>query len=189
MPMNLPNLLTWARIIAIPLLVAAFHLPAPEATRNLTATTVFLAAAVTDWFDGFLARRLGQMTPFGAFLDPVADKLLVCTALVMLVALGRVDAIVAVVIIGREVAISALREWMASVGRKASVAVHKIGKFKTVAQLVAIPMLLHDGALAGIDMRSLGTVLILVAAALTIWSMLYYLRQAWPHLREVPKKL
>ena len=189
MPMNLPNLLTWARIIAIPLLVAAFYLPLPEASRNLVATGIFVAAAITDWFDGYLARRLGQMTPFGAFLDPVADKLLVCAALVMLVQAGRVDGVVAVVIVGREIAISALREWMASVGRQASVAVHKVGKVKTVAQLVAIPLLLHDGVLWGVDLRTPGTALIVVAAVLTIWSMLYYMRRAWPHLRDAPKKL
>ncbi|MCP5264670.1 MAG: CDP-diacylglycerol--glycerol-3-phosphate 3-phosphatidyltransferase [Burkholderiaceae bacterium] len=184
MPLNLPNILTWGRMLAIPLLVAVFYLPVQVQTQNLLATIVFLAAAVTDWFDGYLARRLGQMTAFGAFLDPVADKLLVCAALVMLAWLGRMEGVIAVIIVGREVAISALREWMARIGQQASVAVHKIGKFKTAAQLVAIPMLLRDGVLLGVDLRLLGTLLITLAALLTVWSMLYYLQRARPYLRD-----
>ena len=185
MPSNLPTLLTWARVIAIPLLVGVFFLPVPTFTQNLLATVLFVGAAITDWLDGWLARRWGQTSAFGAFLDPVADKLIVCVALVMLVDLGRVDAIVAAVIVGRELTISALREWMALVGARASVAVHSIGKFKTVAQLVAIPMLLYDGRLGGLfHTRPLGTWLIWAAAVLTVWSMLYYLRRAWPVLRD-----
>jgi len=185
---NLPTLLTWLRMLAIPLLVAVYLMPTEAASlpaRNLIGTAVFVAAAVTDWFDGWLARRLGQVSAFGAFLDPVADKLLVCAALVLLLEMQRVDPLVAVVIIGREIAISALREWMAGVGARASVAVHSLGKFKTVSQLVAIPMLLYHQPLFGvIPVQRIGTWLIYVAALLTLWSMVYYLRQAWPHMRD-----
>jgi len=180
-----PNLLTWLRVLAIPLLVTLFFLPVDRHTMNLAATALFVAAAVTDWIDGWLARKLGQTSAFGAFLDPVADKLLVCAALVMLVELQRVEALVALIIIGREITISALREWMAQIGARASVAVHSIGKFKTIAQLVAIPMLLYDAPLFGIiDCRVVGTWLLYAAAILTVWSMLYYLRRAWPYLRD-----
>jgi CDP-diacylglycerol--glycerol-3-phosphate 3-phosphatidyltransferase len=185
---NLPNLLTWLRMLAIPLLVAVYLLPIDGfslSMRNLLGTVIFVLAAVTDWFDGWLARRMGVTSAFGAFLDPVADKLLVCAALVLLLDLQRVSAIVAIVIIGREIAISALREWMASVGARKSVAVHSIGKFKTIAQLVAIPMLLFHQPLFGvIPVQMIGTWLIYGAAVLTLWSMFYYLRQAWPHLKD-----
>ena len=185
MPMNLPNLLTWLRMLAIPLLVAVFYLPIPPATSNLVATVIFVAAAITDWVDGWLARRLGQTSAFGAFLDPVADKLLVCAALVMLVELNRVDALIAAIIVGREITISALREWMAQIGARSSVAVHWVGKLKTIAQLVAIPLLLHGGVLFGfLDCALLGRWLIALAAVLTVWSMLYYLQRAWPYLRD-----
>jgi CDP-diacylglycerol--glycerol-3-phosphate 3-phosphatidyltransferase len=185
MPWNLPTLLTWSRVIAIPLLVAIFFLPIPAFAQNLVATALFTGAAITDWLDGWLARRLGQTSAFGAFLDPVADKLIVCVALVMLVDLGRVDTIVAAIIIGRELTISALREWMAQMGARASVAVHSIGKLKTVAQLVAIPLLLYDARLFGLfHTGALGTWLIWIAAVLTVWSMFYYLRRAWPVLRD-----
>ena len=183
--MNLPNFLTWLRVLAIPLFIALYYLPLRPATIDLVATVLFIAAAVTDWVDGYLARRLGQTSAFGAFLDPVADKLLVSAALIMLVSLGRVEALVALIIIGREITISALREWMAQIGARASVAVHSIGKFKTVAQLVAIPMLLFDAPLFGIlDCRLVGTWLLYAAAVLTVWSMLYYLKRAWPYLKE-----
>ena len=182
---TLPNLLTWLRVLAIPLLVSLFYLPLPIAVINFAATVLFVAAAITDWFDGWLARRLGQTSPFGAFLDPVADKLLVCAALVMLVELQRVEAVVALIIVGREITISSLREWMAQIGARASVAVHSIGKFKTAAQMVAIPMLLYDAKLFGrVDCRLFGTWLIYIAAALTVVSMVYYLRRAWPFLRD-----
>jgi len=185
MPMNLPNLLTWLRMLAIPLLVGVFYVPLQPEARNLIATVIFVAAAITDWIDGWLARRLGQTSAFGAFLDPVADKLLVCAALVMLVELNRVDALIAVIIIGREITISALREWMAQVGARSSVAVHSVGKFKTIAQLVAIPMLLFHAPLFGlVDCALLGRWLLVVAAILTVWSMFYYLRRAWPYLRD-----
>ena len=181
---NLPTLLTWARIIAIPLVVGVFYLPLEPATRNLVATVLFIVVAITDWADGYLARRLNQTSAFGAFLDPVADKFLICAALLILLQLDRVNALVAFVIIGREIAISALREWMAQIGASRSVAVHMLGKVKTVVQFVAIPFLLFDGKLFGlIDTRQWGTVLILAAAVLTIWSMVYYLQKALPEIR------
>lgn len=181
---NLPNLLTWGRVVAIPLLVAVYYLPVSPITQNWLATGIFFIAAITDWLDGYLARKLGQMTAFGAFLDPVADKLLVCAALVVLVSLGRVEALVALVIIGREITISALREWMAKIGQSTSVAVQGIGKLKTVVQMTAIPLLLLDQPVFGVEMRLIGQVLIVLAAVLTVWSMFYYLRRAWPHLRD-----
>jgi len=185
---NLPNLLTWARILAIPLLVAVFYLPMglDEDRRNLFTTVIFVLAALTDWVDGWLARRWNQTTAFGAFLDPVADKLMVCAALVALIQLGRLDPIIGLIIIGREITISALREWMASVGARSSVAVNWLGKAKTIAQMVAIPFLLYHGPLFGglIDTALWGQVLILIAAGLTVISMVYYLRAAWPQLRE-----
>ena len=181
---TLPTLLTWARIVAIPLIVGVFYLPLEPATRNLIATVLFVVVALTDWLDGYLARKLNQTSSFGAFLDPVADKFLVCAALLILLQLDRVNAFVALVIVGREIAISALREWMAQIGASRSVAVHVLGKLKTVVQMVAIPFLLFDGALFGlIDTRIWGTGLIYLAAVLTIWSMVYYLRKALPEIR------
>ena len=181
---NLPTLLTWARIVAIPLIVGVFHLPFAEADRNLAATVLFVIVALTDWADGYLARKLNMTSSFGAFLDPVADKFLVCAALLVLVELERVQSLVALIIIGREIAISALREWMAQIGASRSVAVHMLGKVKTVTQMVAIPFLLYDGKLFRlIDTRVWGTVLIYIAAVLTIWSMVYYLRKALPEIR------
>ena len=182
---NLPNLLTWLRILAIPLLIAVFYLPERWLTdyeRNLISSILFAAAAVTDWLDGYLARRLNQTSAFGAFLDPVADKLMVAAALIVLLQLGRLDAIVAFVIIGREIAISALREWMAKVGRGKSMAVNFLGKIKTTSQLVAIPLLLyHDPIGQWFDAFRIGTWLIYLAAALTLLSMFYYLKLAAPH--------
>jgi cardiolipin synthase (CMP-forming) len=182
--LNLPTLLTWARIVAIPLIVGVFYLPLDAATRNLVATAMFIVFALTDWADGWLARRLNQTSAFGAFLDPVADKILVCASLLVLVHLQRADVFVALIIIGREIAISALREWMAQIGASRSVAVHMLGKVKTTVQMVAIPFLLYDGALFGVvDTRIWGTALIWIAAVLTIWSMVYYLRKALPEIR------
>ena len=182
--LNLPTSLTWARIVAIPLLVAVFYLPMSPAAQNVLAAGLFIAAAVTDWFDGFLARRLNQTSAFGAFLDPVADKFLVCASMLILVHLGRADVFAALIIIGREIAISALREWMAQIGASRSVAVHMIGKLKTTVQMVAIPFLLYDGTVLGsIDTRWWGNVLIWVAAVLTVWSMVYYLQKALPEIR------
>ena len=183
MPLNIPNLLTWARILLIPLFVGVFYAPETWLTlaeQNRIATCIFIIAAVTDWFDGWLARRLEQTSAFGAFLDPVADKLMVASALLVLVQLERVDAIIAIIIIGREIAISALREWMAKIGAARSIAVSFIGKIKTTAQMIAIPLLLYQEPLFGIGMLWLGTRLIEVAAVLTLWSMAYYLKKVWP---------
>jgi cardiolipin synthase (CMP-forming) len=181
---TLPNLLTWARIVAIPLIVGVFYLPLDAPVRNIIATALFIVVALTDWADGYLARRLNQTSPFGAFLDPVADKMLVCAALLVLVQLDRTNALVALIIIGREITISALREWMAQIGASRSVAVHRLGKLKTVVQMVAIPFLLYDGLLFGIiDTRIWGTGLIWIAVVLTIWSMVYYLQKALPEIR------
>jgi len=183
--LNTPNLVTLSRIILIPLLVGLYYLPDSWISgpgRNLAATLVFILAGITDWLDGYLARRLNQMSAFGAFLDPVADKLIVVGALVVLLFLNRVDMLVALIIIGREIAISALREWMAKVGQAKSVAVAFVGKLKTVTQMVAIPLLLyHDPLFGTLDCQWLGTILINVAAVLTVVSMLYYLRRALPH--------
>ena len=187
MPINWPNVLTWLRILLIPLVIGVFYVPDDWLTldsRNSTAAGLFLAAAVTDWLDGYLARRLNQASAFGAFLDPVADKLVVAAALIMLVSLRRVDAVVAVVIIGREIAISALREWMAKLGQGAGVAVNFLGKVKTAFQLVAIPLLLFDGPIAGWNSLPIGVVLIYVAAGLTLISMAYYLRQSMVDRRQ-----
>jgi len=182
--LTLPTLLTWARIVAIPLIVGVFYLPLDAAHRNLIATVMFVVFAATDWLDGWLARKLNQTSAFGAFLDPVADKILVCASLLVLVKLDRVDVLVALVIIGREIAISSLREWMAQIGASRSVAVHMLGKLKTATQMTAIPFLLYDGALFGvIDTRLWGTGLIIIATVLTIWSMVYYLQRALPEIR------
>ena len=181
---NLPTLLTWARIVAIPLVVGVFYLPIEAEMQNLVATVLFVVVAITDWADGYLARRLNQTSSFGAFLDPVADKFLICAALLILVQLDRVGALVAFIIIGREIAISALREWMAQIGASRSVAVHMLGKLKTVVQMVAIPFLLFHGQLFGvIDTHLWGTGMIWIAAVLTIWSMVYYLQKALPEIR------
>ena len=181
---NLPTLLTWTRIVAIPLIVGVFYLPLDGATRNLVATVMFVGFAATDWLDGWLARRLNQSSAFGAFLDPVADKILVCAALLVLVDQHRIHVLLALVIIGREIAISSLREWMAQIGASRSVAVHMLGKLKTATQMTAIPFLLYDGRLFGfVDTRIWGTALIVVATVLTIWSMVYYLQRALPEIR------
>lgn len=185
MPINVPILLTWLRIVLIPLVVGVFFVPdawVGPATKNATATIVFIVAAVTDWLDGWLARRLNQTSSFGAFLDPVADKLMVTAALMILLQLARINALVALVIVGREIAISALREWMAQLGASRSVAVHWLGKIKTIAQMVAIPMLLFDDRFLFFDAHRVGTWLIWVAALLTIWSMGYYMRRAYPKI-------
>ena len=181
---TIPTILTWTRIVAIPLIVGVFYMGLEHSTQNLIATVMFVVFALTDWLDGYLARKLNQTSSFGAFLDPVADKFLVCAALLVLLQLDRTNAFVAFVIIGREIAISALREWMAQIGASRSVAVHMIGKLKTVAQMIAIPFLLFDGTLFGfLDTRLWGAVLIYVSAVLTIWSMVYYLQKALPEIR------
>ncbi|MEJ2317230.1 MAG: CDP-diacylglycerol--glycerol-3-phosphate 3-phosphatidyltransferase [Gammaproteobacteria bacterium] len=181
---NIPNSLTLVRIILIPVLVGLFLLPF-EWAREASAI-VFLVAAVTDWFDGYLARRLGQTSQFGAFLDPVADKLMVTTALVLLVfADPRIwIAIAAVIIVGREITISSLREWMAELGERATVAVSMVGKIKTAAQMAAITLLLWKADLLGLPVYEIGLALLFIAAALTLWSMFVYLRAAWPILMD-----
>jgi CDP-diacylglycerol--glycerol-3-phosphate 3-phosphatidyltransferase len=182
--LTIPTILTWTRIVAIPLIVGVFYLPLEPATRNLIATVMFVVFAATDWLDGYLARKLDQTSAFGAFLDPVADKFLVCASLLVLVHMGRADVFVALIIIGREIAISALREWMALLGASKSVAVHMLGKLKTTVQMIAIPFLLYDGRLFDvIDTRVWGTWLIWLAAVLTVWSMVYYLQKALPEIR------
>jgi cardiolipin synthase (CMP-forming) len=189
--MNIPTLMTWTRIFAIPLIVGVFYLPetmANQAEKNLVATVMFVVFAFTDWLDGYLARKLNQTSSFGAFLDPVADKFLVCACVLVLVHLQRADVFVALIIIGREIAISALREWMAQIGASKSVSVHMIGKLKTVAQMVAIPFLLFDGRLFGvIDTHAWGMVLIWISACFTVLSMAYYLQKALPEIRARTK--
>ncbi|TSA10184.1 MAG: CDP-diacylglycerol--glycerol-3-phosphate 3-phosphatidyltransferase [Betaproteobacteria bacterium] len=183
MRFNLPNALTWMRIVMIPLFVGVFYFPPNWLTlteQNLVATVLFTVAALTDLLDGYLARKLNQVSAFGAFLDPVADKLMVAAALIVLVDLNRINAVIAVIIIGREITISALREWMAHLGAAKSVAVSLLGKIKTVSQMVAIPMLLYHEPLGAFQPQKWGTGLILLAAALTLWSMFYYLKMALP---------
>ena len=187
MPLNIPNLLTWLRILLIPVFVSVFYLSdhtlGPH-LKNLFATTAFLLAAITDWLDGYLARRLNQYSAFGAFLDPVADKLMVAAALIVLVKLERADAIISFIIIGREITISALREWMAKLGESRSVAVSMLGKVKTSFQMIAIVLLLYHESLLEIDCQVIGSLLLYLAALLTLWSMGYYLMLASPKLKK-----
>jgi len=179
---NFPLFLTWLRIVAIPLFVAVLYVPEDwiaEKSRNVISMWIFIGAAVTDWADGYLARKWNQTTSFGAFLDPVADKLMVAAALIVLTEFGRIYALVALIIIGREITVSALREWMAQIGQSKSVAVNMAGKAKTVAQLVAIPFLLFDDVLFGLfHTRPVGHVLIGGAAGITLLSMVVYLKGA-----------
>jgi CDP-diacylglycerol--glycerol-3-phosphate 3-phosphatidyltransferase len=191
MPLNTPNLLTLLRIVLIPVFIVAYYLPSDWS--HILSTAFFIVAAVTDWADGYLARRLNQSSAFGAFLDPVADKLMVAAALILLVADTQVQAqvmdtrsfaVVVVIIIGREITISALREWMAELGKRASVAVTFLGKFKTTGQMIAIPFLLYQHPIAGIPIFSVGEVMLYIAGALTLWSMVVYLRAAWPVLAQ-----
>ena len=187
MPFNIPNLITWLRILLIPVFVSVFYLSDNTLSphlKNLFATAVFLLAAITDWLDGYLARRLNQYSAFGAFLDPVADKLMVAAALILLVKLGRADAIIAFIIIGREITISALREWMAKLGESRSVAVSMLGKVKTTFQMISIIMLLYHERLLGINFQLIGSWLLDIAALLTLWSMGYYLMLASPKLKK-----
>ena len=188
MPLNIPICLTWARILLIPIFTALFYLPAnwlaPQ-TINITAAAIFAAAGITDWLDGFLARYLKQTSDFGAFLDPVADKLMVAVALILLVKLDRTLAIYAMIIIGREITISALREWMAQLGKRNSVAVATVGKFKTAAQMAAITLLLLQSWPAlGLDFIWLGNALMFAACVLTLWSMFYYLKMAAKEFKQ-----
>jgi CDP-diacylglycerol---glycerol-3-phosphate 3-phosphatidyltransferase len=189
MLLNIPNLLTLLRIVLIPLFVVAYYIPRPWAEE--VATGLFILAALTDWLDGYLARRLNQFSPFGAFLDPVADKLMVAAALVMLLVDARVQAevldirlfsAVVLVILGREIAVSALREWMAELGQRSHVAVSYIGKIKTTAQIFAIIFLLWRDPLWGLPVFRIGEIFLYAAAGLTLWSMVVYLKAAWPSL-------
>ena len=181
--MNIPTILTFIRIVLIPILAIAYYLPVSWA--NIAATAVFILAGVTDWFDGYLARRLNQMSAFGAFLDPVADKLIVAVALILLMQThpDAWMAIPAAIIIGREIAVSALREWMAELGKRAHVAVSFLGKYKTAAQMLALVLLLYHVPLLGLPTQTIGFVLLYLAAALTVWSMFVYLQTAWAVLR------
>ncbi len=180
--MKIPNILTLLRIILIPVFVLIFYLPYDWAPYG--AAAVFALAAVTDWFDGYLARKLNQLSPFGAFLDPVADKLMVAAALVLVVEMyaSPLVTIPAIVIIGREIVISALREWMAQLGKSANVAVSYIGKVKTSMQMGAIFFLVL--AVPGSALAWGAVAMLYVAAGLTLWSMIEYLKAAWPDLTE-----
>ena len=188
---NIPMALTWARIAFIPLIVGVFYLPdslfGPH-LKNVSACVMFVLAAVTDALDGYIARRYNMATNMGAFLDSVADKLVVCSAIVVLLAFDRVDMLVALIIVGREIAVTALREWMAKIGAAATVKVNWFGKIKTIAQMTAIPMLLYYDLLFGLPISLIGTVLIYIAAILTIYSMCVYMAAAWPHLQKEDRK-
>jgi cardiolipin synthase (CMP-forming) len=185
---NFPTALTWLRIVLIPVFVGVYYAPddwLSPVMRNWVGMSVFALAAITDWLDGYLARRWGETSAFGAFLDPVADKLMVAAALILLVELGRAEAYLAIIIIGREIAISALREWMARLGRARNVAVAFIGKIKTVAQMTAlIALLLWENVIPGVPTPVIGTFALWIAAILTLWSMFHYLRLAAPHFRS-----
>lgn len=186
---NAPNILTLLRILMIPVFVVVYYLP--QHWASALAMALFVAAALTDWLDGFLARRLNQISPFGAFLDPVADKLMVVAALVLLTTDTRIQeqvvdfrlfAVVVLIVIGREITVSALREWMAELGERARVAVSFLGKLKTGSQMVAIPFLLYREPLLGLPVLRIGEFLLYGAAGLTLWSMVIYIRAAWPSL-------
>jgi len=183
MKMTVPTMLTLARIAMIPILVVVFYLP--YKWTNFAAAFVFAFASVTDWLDGWIARRYHQYSAFGAFLDPVADKLMVATALFLIVQSHptRWMALWAAVIVGREIAVSALREWMAELGQRAKVAVATVGKIKTIVQMVAVTLLLYQAPLMGIPVFTIGEWMLAVAALLTLWSGYEYLRAAWPSLR------
>ena len=191
MPLNIPNLLTLLRILLIPFFFIVYAIDA--GWSNVVATVIFVAAAITDWLDGYLARKLNQYTTFGAFLDPVADKLIVATALVLLATDQKIlELVISIplfaaavgIIIGREIVISALREWMAELGKRASVAVSYIGKVKTTLQMIAISLLIYREPLFGLPIFIIGELLLFVAAILTLYSMIVYLRAAWPVLTD-----
>ncbi|WP_455201962.1 CDP-diacylglycerol--glycerol-3-phosphate 3-phosphatidyltransferase [Kaarinaea lacus] len=192
MLINIPNILTVIRILAIPVFVVIFYLPWSEA--QFWATFIFCAAAITDWLDGYLARKLEQTSAFGAFLDPVADKLMVVMALILLIERNPTPfpdvalTLACAIIIGREIVISALREWMAEIGERAQVAVSVIGKMKTLVQMFAIPFLIYEYDIGQFPTSEVGFVLIWIAAALTLWSMIIYLKDAWPILKNTENK-
>ena len=189
---TIPNILTVLRIALIPVFVGIFYLPKNSMTLgafpahwvNITATSVFALAAFTDWRDGFWARKFNQTSNFGAFLDPVADKLMVAAALLVLVEFERIGAVIALIIIGREIAISALREWMANLGKSSNVAVASIGKVKTAVQMIAILLLLYYDKIGMFNTKFIGQILIIFAAFLTLISMAYYLKAAWPAIKD-----
>jgi cardiolipin synthase (CMP-forming) len=189
---NVPNILTVLRIALIPVFVGIFYLPKwafdsmgfPSHWANTMAASIFAIAAITDWLDGYWARKFNQSSNFGAFLDPVADKLMVTAALIVLVEFERIGAVIALIIIGREIAISALREWMAGAGERSSVAVAQMGKIKTAAQMLAILLLLYYDRMGNFNTRLVGEVLIIFAAFLTLLSMVYYLKVAWPTIKK-----
>jgi CDP-diacylglycerol--glycerol-3-phosphate 3-phosphatidyltransferase len=185
---NLPNILTWLRILAIPAIVICFVIgrDEPAGLADPTAGLLFAAAAITDSLDGYLARRLGQITPLGAFLDPVADKLIVTVSLVLIVSRDPrwFVLLAAIIIVGREIAVSALREWMAAIGHRAKVAVSGLGKYKTILQMVGLTLLLYRHDLLGLPIYRLGEWLLVVAALLTLVSMIVYLRAAAPYLMQ-----
>lgn len=192
---SIPNILTVLRIALIPVFVGIFYLPHnlyalgehPTHTINTAAAIVFALASLTDWLDGYWARKFNQTSSFGAFLDPVADKLMVIAALIVLVEFHRVGAIVSLIIVGREIVISALREWMANIGKRSNVAVAMIGKIKTAAQMIAILLLLYFDPIGEFNTKLVGQVLIQIAAILTLVSMAYYLKAAWPVIKDAMK--
>ena len=194
MPLTIPNILTVARIIAIPVFIIAYFLSPDQ--KNTVAVAIFVLAALTDWLDGFLARKLKEVSPFGAFLDPVADKLIVCTALVLLVSDDNISnqvlfqsifTISVIIIVGREVSVVALREWMAEMGQRANIATSYLSKGKTFLQMLAIILLLYGQSIKEFPTLVAGELLLYIAAALTIWTMFLYLRNAWPILTSKEK--
>lgn len=191
MPFNIPNILTLLRIALIPVFIGIYYLPEASLSlhyKHVLGTFIFWLASITDYLDGYLARKLNQHSAFGAFLDPVADKLMVAAALIMLVSFGQLNPIIAFIIIGREIAISALREWMAQLGGSKSTAVSMLGKVKTTFQMLAILFLLYHEKLFGVDTHLAGRWLIYIAALLTLWSMAYYLVLAWPEMTRKDAK-
>jgi len=194
MRINLPTWLTLFRVALLPVMVLVFYWQFPG--HNITAAVVFLLAAITDWLDGYLARRLNMTSAFGAFLDPVADKLMVAVTLFLLVEshrggwAGVLMAVTAAIIVGREISVSALREWMAEIGMRAAVKVAFVGKLKTVMQMIALVVLIvqHEKSAEALRLYHIGEALLVVAGVLTIWSGLYYLRAAWPMLRGEPPR-
>ena len=185
--LNIPMILTWTRIAFIPLIIGVFYLPdslCPPHMKNLLSCVMFSVAAITDALDGWIARRWNMATNLGAFLDTVADKLVVCSAIVVLLSFDRVDMLIALIIVGREITVTALREWMSKIGKAASVKVNWFGKIKAIAQMVAIPMLLFYDPFMGLPIFTIGTVMIWIAAVLTIYSMCVYLLAAWPYLQR-----
>ena len=190
MHLTLPTILTLFRIGLLPVIVVVFYLPeyfpSSRGWSNHAAAGIFIVAAITDWLDGWIARRYNMSSAFGAFLDPVADKLMVAVALFLIVQQNPTPlmAVTSAVIVGREISISALREWMAELGQRAAVGVAWVGKFKTVVQIVAIVVCLHQRDLPELRPYRIGEGLLVVAAALTIWSAMVYVRAAWPIMRD-----